>query len=271
MKPQDGDSKVAALQRRDVDPAVQQARRLMYRFASLSLLDPRAGSWEQLEGLQQDDLLSQAAEVIRRDPAAVPEQLGHGERPPLELQPAAVLSALPSTAGELNRQYETTFGLLVSGACPPYESEYIHEKFTTQRAQTMADIAGFYRAFGLQPSISRPERHDHIVLELEFMSVLLGMERRVVQSASDATDDRAALCRAAQERFFCDHLVWWVPAFAHLLAREAADTFYGPVARLLAALITTDRVRFGLPVPHGSVEPTRIASPDDCDGCLLAM
>ncbi len=262
---------MAGLQQRDVDPTVRQARQLMYRFASLSLLDPRKGAWEQLGKLRGDDLLDQAAEIVRQDPAAVPEQLGRGERPPADLHPSAVLSTLPSTAAALNRQYETTFGLLVSCACPPYETEYIHEKFAAQRAQTLADIGGFYRAFGLQPSARHPERHDHIVLELEFMSVLLGLQLRANRTASAASDEHAAVCGAAQERFFREHLLWWVPAFAHLLARESADTFYRPVARLLAALITTDRARFCLPIPSGSVEPSQIASPDNCEGCALAI
>lgn len=253
-----------------IDRAIQQARQALYRFASLSLLDPRAGAWQQLDALRDDDLLNDAAEIIRQDPAATAERLGRGELPLKNLDPAAVLEHLPPDADQLNRQYEATFGLLVSGACPPYETEYINGKFAVQRAQTLGDISGFYRAFGLQPSDRHPERHDHIVLELEFMAFLLGMEFQATQAEDGSMIDRATVCREAQARFFREHLAWWTPAFAHLLAREAGEGFYGQAARFLAALVMSERVRLGLPLPQASPQPSQLERPEECEGCALA-
>jgi len=258
---------VATMQQLDFDPAMQQARQLLFRFASLSLLDPRAGAWEQLHALHGDHLLRDAAELIRCDSTERPDDFGPGERPLEHLNPVDVLAELPATAEDLNRQYEATFGLLVSCACPPYETEYIHGKFAVQRAQTMADISGFYRAFGLQVAQGHPERHDHIVLELEFMAFLFGMEIQARQ-ADDSRQDHAIVGREAQERFFGEHLAWW--AFAHLLAREAGESFYGQAASLLAALITSERARYRLPVPNGALEPIPLERPEECDGCALA-
>lgn len=250
-----------------VDPVINRARQALYRFTSLALLDPRAGAWEQLDALRNDDLLTAAAELIHSDPAASAEELGKGELPLDELNPTVVFSKLPNTAAALNRQYESTFGLLVSGACPPYETEYINGKFTIQRSHTLADVSGFYSAFGLQVSERHVERHDHIVLQLEFMAFLLGKQ---LQAIDEGNEDRVAICQEAEERFFREHLSWWSPAFSHLLARTNGDGFYGQVARLLAALITTDRARYVLPVPEGTVQPSQLERPEECEGCGLA-
>lgn len=260
----------ATTQRLDVVPVVCFARQALYRFASLSLLDPRAGAWQELNALRGDELLSDAALIIRQDPTSVANPLGRGERPLSDLDPHAVLAQLPATSDDLNRQYESTFGLLVSGACPPYESEYINGKFAVQRSQTMGDVSGFYRAFGLQTSTRHPERPDHIVLELEFTAFLLGMQLQAAQADPSPMQDRASVCRRAQERFFREHLLWWTPAFARLLSHEAGGGFYGHVAHFLAALITSERVRLGLPAAQVSLHPSPLQRPGGCEGCAFA-
>jgi TorA maturation chaperone TorD len=253
-----------------VDPAVNLAQQALYRFTALALLDPRAGAWEQLDALLLSTLFEDAAEIVRGDSAAWPARLGPGELPAAELNPTSVLSALPKTADELNRQYEAAFGLLVSSACPPYETEYVNGKFAVQRAQTLADINGFYNAFGLKPSTAHPERCDHIVLQLEFMAFLFGLELQAAEDDSAAREERIRICRAARERFFREHLAWWAPAFARLLARKAGDSFYGRAARLLSALLTTQRARDGLPAPQGAPWPSTLERPEECEGCALA-
>ena len=48
------------------DPALSMARQSLYRFAALSLLDPQAGSWEQLHALRTDRLLTEGSDVDSR-------------------------------------------------------------------------------------------------------------------------------------------------------------------------------------------------------------
>ncbi len=152
--------------------------------------------------------------------------------------PSGCWSRSPS---RLNEAYERTFGLLVSGTCPPYETEYVNSKFTFQRSQQLADVSGFYTAFGLEPSSQHPERQDHIVLELEFMAFLLGLERRAAESDELESGERVAVCRDALERFLEQHLAWWVPTFSKLLSMEDPEGYYGALARFLAAFVPAER------------------------------
>ena len=137
---------------------------------------------------------------------------------PIEmLDPRLVLDRLPNSERALNAQYESTFGLLVSSNCPPYETEYINSKFAFQRSNSLADISGFYHAFGLTTSDGHPERPDHVVLELEFMASSAGTGAAGRRRRFERRTDRQQVCRDAQARFLQEHLAWWTPAFAKLL------------------------------------------------------
>ena len=159
------------------DLSLNMARQVLYRFAGLSFLDPRAGAWQRLDAIRDDSLLFDAAALFRDAVSAEPSIETAGEHRLAIVDPELVLTRLPKSAEELNTEYENTFGLLVSSNCPPYEMEYVNSKFTFQRSNTLADINGFYHAFGLTGSETNPERPDHIVVELEFMAMLLGLER----------------------------------------------------------------------------------------------
>lgn len=268
------------------DPALNMARQSLYRFAALTLLDPRAGAWDRLNELRGDHLLDEAATLVRGQPAAEARPLGRGERPLADLDPAPVLRLLPRTRDGLNEAFERTFGLLVSAACPPYETEYINGKLTFQRSQALADVSGFYSAFGLEPSLQHPERPDHIVLELEFMAFLLAQERRApdgcsaVAPAADAGEtpapqgarafERAAVCCRAQQKFLSEHLAWWTPAFAVLIAREDPQGFYESAGVFLAALIGAERGILDVEAPADRAGPSTLERPEECEGCLLS-
>jgi TorA maturation chaperone TorD len=70
----------------------------------------------------------------------------------------------------------------------------------------LADIAGFYRAFGVEitPGTERP---DHIAVELEFMHLLAVKE--VVAAGREDGGEHARICRDARATFFRDHLGRW--------------------------------------------------------------
>jgi TorA maturation chaperone TorD len=248
----------------EFDLTLNLARQSLYRFAALTLLDPKDGAWERLAALRDDSLLADAAALIRELPSATATQLSLGERPLSALDPQAVLRQLPNSRQALNDQFEAAFGLLVSNACPPYETEYISSKFTFQRSNALADVGGFYHAFGLQIADEHPERPDHIVLELEFMASLLALERRAEGNA-----ERGAICRDAQRRFLDEHLAWWAPAFARLLGREARGGFYEAAGVFLSALVPAERALIGVLPSSQAAASSPIEEPEACEGCQL--
>jgi len=254
----------------DFDPAISYARQTLYRFVALAFLDPRHGSWETLRSLADDPLVDDAARLIRQHPASHAMGLGPGEWPLSALEPDAVFDRLPATAAELNDRFEGTFGLLVSSACPPYETEYVSAKHAFQRAQGLADISGFYRAFGLRPATILKEREDHIVLMLEFMATLIALERRATEDADPNSQERVSICRDAQKRFLGGHLAWWAPAFCRLLSKQDPDGFYGAAGVFLAAFLPSERGMLAIPIALKQAAPSPLERPEECDHCSLA-
>lgn len=247
------------------------SRQVMYRFLSIGLADPRVGAAGELWAAESRQLVCQAAAIFRDQFDAPPQTLARGELPRSELDPGLVFAALPATPETLNAVYESTFGLLVSSACPPYETEFIHSKLDFQRAQALSDIAGFYSAFGFDVSRDHPERPDHLAVELEFMASLLGLERFALQESSIDASERVDICHRAQRTFLQEHLAWWVPTFAKLLTQQAVGTFYAATARVLAAWIAIERDHLDVPVIESVARPMSIERPEECQGCLLQL
>jgi TorA maturation chaperone TorD len=252
-----------------IDAAVSMARQSLYRLAALSFADPQTGSWHELDRLRGAALPADAAAILQNLPEARPAALGLGELPLTELEPQRLLDRLPSSPEAYNDEYEGAFGLLVSHACPPYQTEFIDGKFSYQRSHALADVSGFYRAFGLAVAERRPERQDHLALELEFMAFLIGMERQAGGPVSGGALCRQ-VCGAAQVRFLKEHLAWWAPAFARILCRENAGGFYEAAGEFLAALIPAERALLGVELESRPVAPTPLEQPEACDGCQLA-
>jgi TorA maturation chaperone TorD len=69
--------------------------------------------------------------------------------------------------------------------------------------EEMADIAGFYRAFGF----TFEGRPDHLGAELEFMHLLTTKEAK---AAWDRKDEQVEVCRDGQRKFLAAHLGRWI-------------------------------------------------------------
>ncbi|MFQ5514302.1 MAG: molecular chaperone [Myxococcota bacterium] len=157
----------------------------------------------------------------------------------------------PSSASELSRAHRDSFGLAGDSICVPNETA--HAPQTPQEALVrtfqLADIAGFYRAFGVE-IVPETERVDHIVAELEFMQLLC-----VKQATAESHDNREAaeICAEAAAAFVEDHLGRWVSRFRARLEEIHAPELYVAAARLLEAVLELEeRPSRGRAQPSGA-------------------
>ncbi len=235
----------------DVD---EIGRECVYRFLSTLVTGPASVDWHTLFEAGNQNLVVEAWTWLQpeSDHAAI----------------SRLISELEASSQALASQFDKVFGLLVPRECPPYETEYYPTQEPFGRSHQMADVAGFYRAFGIEPARALPERPDHLALELEFMAFLLMKSRMAATAAPDAAaDEQVNVCDRAMREFFRDHLAWWVPTFAQALHRKSESGYLRAVAAVLSAWIPAECRRLeidGLLVPF---VPAAAGSPDACAPC----
>ena len=139
-----------------------------------------------------------------------------------------------STPDDLQRAHGHIFSHLLSLDCPPCETVYTAREIFEETAQ-LSDIAGFFRAFGME--LAERERPDHITVELEFMHLLTAKEA-VAQLHHGP--DKARLCRVVQRKFVQDHLGRWGRRFAQQLAGRAPEGLFSATAALLDAFLADE-------------------------------
>lgn len=135
-----------------------------------------------------------------------------------------------------------------SKVCSPYETEYEPDPFA--KARQLADIAGFYAAFGMSVSSLRPTMQDFLGTELEFMAYL---GRKEAYATARNWRHRRQLTLEAERAFLHDHLGRWEKAVCkdvsdHTAAEGRGNTaarFYGAVASLCVRYVEDDLRRFG--------------------------
>jgi TorA maturation chaperone TorD len=247
------------------DMALAVASEFLHRFLAAAVRDPFTSDVSLVLDPDGRRLAGAATELLREEASESPVPLGFGELSPSQLDLTPLSGDAPLSLDDLRAAHMDVFGLVLSRECPPYETEYCSSAEAFFRAQQLADIAGFYHAFGLQTAQASPERPDHLALELEFMAFLLRKERLA------DTAEQASVCADAQRSFFRDHLAWWVPSFASGLRRKAESGFYAIVAQVLAAFMPVERARLGVAAPSSPMRPAPIERPEEqagCTGCV---
>lgn len=215
-----------------IDAAV--ARSFLYRCLAQAYEDPTREGWGQMVATDGQQVLGPAVRVLATSAPALAEAARALQS---QLKPDGFESFLAS--------YLAAFGHAARGRCPLNEIEYGDLKADPLfQPHRLADLAAFYRAFGLEVAADAGERQDHLCLELEFMCVLAAKEAYALEHQLDPED--LCLCREAQSKFLREHLGRWVPAFARRLARMAGDTPLGALAGLTRAFIEVECGRFGI-------------------------
>ena len=247
--------------------ATDLARECLYRFLAVALSDPQLTRWWSILDQENQRLACAAADLLRTGFGEQTVQLGFAELPPQQLDLEPVVSELRKPIDELCTEYDRVFGLVLARECPPYETEYHATSETFFRSQQLADIAGFYRAFGLEPLHAHPERPDYLPLELEFMAFLLMKKRLAMNALESGTAERIRVCEEAECSFFREHLAWWVPALASGLRRKAGSGLYAELAHVLATFVPSERHRLCVKPSRIPVQVELIERPEEQSGC----
>ena len=147
---------------------------------------------------------------------------------------------------ELREAHLRLFGHTVRGAVPPYELEYGQGEINQQTSE-LADINGFYSAFGVEMVPGEHERADHVSIESEFMSVLAAKE---AYALAEENEEAYQIVRHAAHDFLQDHLGRWLPSFARRIEDRDPQGFYGAAARFALAFVAMDCQKFDIEVAH---------------------
>jgi TorA maturation chaperone TorD len=152
------------------------------------------------------------------------------------------------TVEELALEYSRLF--LGSALVPLREGGYGDGMRFAGQPVDLADLNGFYLAFGLGPPAAAASPPDHLGTELEFMSLLFlklayALERRM--------NEQAEITREAMGKFLEDHLGRWVPPLSAALVEAGASPAYRAAADLLVSALALETARLGVkPVLAGA-------------------
>ncbi len=141
-----------------------------------------------------------------------------------------------TTVDELHKHYSELF--VGRRDCRLDESEY--DKSIFNRYQRLADVAGFYRAFGFHVSKESGQRADFIGTELEFMQVLL-LKRVYAEEHGWTTETQT--CVSAENTFIREHLEWWVTLMCENIRKEQTCAFYTSLTNFLDHFVRTETLR----------------------------
>lgn len=225
-------------------------RSTIYRLLSLGFFYPEADNLALLRSGTQEAV-------------ACLELLGYTPLLPI-LRSAR--EALPPTSEELEKHYLETWGHTASSGCSPYEMEY-SPAHVFQKTHGLADVSGFYHAFGLKTSSQTRERPDHLSLELEFMHFLAWKEAHALKQGHDT--EKIAICRQAQAKFLQEHL-GWVSLFASRLTQKVEGSFLATWSRLTEQFLRLEALSAGVSFeePDLATAPSQEEPPDEaCTSC----
>lgn len=224
-------------------------RSALYELLALTLAYPTTAGHAAL----QSRIMPVLAEVVTGD-AGVDHRVRR------------VLDAFSGPLDELRAGHAALFTHIEPTDCPPYESGYVSGDIFRQ-TDVMADVAGFYRAHGLQVGGTERERPDHVVTELEFMAF---MARKEAYALAELGHDQVTECRRTAASFLRDHLGCWGPDLGRRIVLVAHHEPLRAAGELLTAWLELDMTALEVAPAERLREPAPRPEPDDDDTCAAA-
>ncbi len=224
-----------------MDVSVDQAGLVfVYKILSLGLSYPERGNWETL--------LKLTAEA---------DSLAEGELKSMISDYRGMLADRMDRIDEVKSEYLSIFDL--GRAIAPYETEHIQEK-VSRKPFELADIAGFYSAFGfsLDEDKEHKEVFDHISVELEFMAIITFKEGYAIELK---LVDEAMIVRDARLKFFNEHLAKWGVTYCRLILELENHEYFKKLAYILQFVLNLECEKYGLDM--ASFEPEIINDEPD--------
>jgi nitrate reductase assembly molybdenum cofactor insertion protein NarJ len=149
---------------------------------------------------------------------------------------------------ELEGAYQGVFSHVHSADCPMFETDHTAKDVWRQSAE-LADLAGFYRAFGVEQHLERP---DHVSTELEFLHLV---SYKIAWALVAGDEEHAETCRLAEAGFLRDHVLRWLPGLVARVAVLGADGPYRVAAAFVAELLRAEASRLDLEAPEAAPSP----------------
>ena len=153
--------------------------------------------------------------------------------------------------GDLQTEHRRVFTNVITLDCPPYETLFGNDHVFAQ-SHVMGDIAGFYKAFGVELSKDIHERLDHLSVEFEFMHFLTYKE-----SYSRCHDgvEKTDIVVDAQKKFVKNHIGRWVPLFCRMLAKKADAGLFKLIADAMSEWMDFEVAFLGVnPQPYSEAD-----------------
>jgi TorA maturation chaperone TorD len=149
---------------------------------------------------------------------------------------AALQKQLPLySQDDLKLEYTRLF---TKGEGHPYESSHLPNPYG--KSHELADVAGFYSAYGVKAGKDLP---DHIASELEFMGLLSFKEGYAL---AHNLSSEAEICREAQKKFLQQHLLPFLKRFTEHIKTCSKIPLYQILADFTYNFVKCHAIELGL-------------------------
>jgi DMSO reductase family type II enzyme chaperone len=244
------------------DGEVALARATLYRLVAQAFRHPDEGwqaEWDDAArgaGTALEVLASEASAILRAPGSGIAGLCGAFD----------LVWAASRDLERIRRDHARLVGHSPRAGATPYETEWTGAAGEILQYHLLADLAGFYRAFGLDRAQTCDERQDHLSIELCFLGFLCVREGAAEERG---VAEIVQLVRDAQRRFLDEHVLRWARSFCARTRKDDPDGFYGRAAALLEQLLEAERARFGLAGEESfrELRASSLALEDCCVGC----